>query len=203
MEEIITVDGKQYKLTYDKPLTVEQRTQTIESVRKQTGCGTCGGQRMINVGGIIKSMATTCTKTTIQTAPNNIANLAAAPTTGTALYHVRFLGQFGGAPALLAGGGLTGSADQTGIAESPDGIITTTTVVSYAVSDAELVASAGGPPAATNVDGTGIDVPAGAANSVRFLVSMTDSCPGTPKKCLEYCDIAITCPTPTCNFVVT
>lgn len=43
MEEIITVDGMQYVLTYDTPLTAEQRTQTISNIREQSGCG-CGNK---------------------------------------------------------------------------------------------------------------------------------------------------------------
>ncbi len=42
MEEIITLDGKQFKLTTDRPLTAEQKEQVIAEIRKQTGCGTCG-----------------------------------------------------------------------------------------------------------------------------------------------------------------
>lgn len=42
MEEIITVDGRQFKLSADRPLTVQEKAQTIAEIRKQTGCGTCG-----------------------------------------------------------------------------------------------------------------------------------------------------------------
>lgn len=41
MEEIITVDEKQYVLIYDQPLTEEQMMQTIADIKKQS-CRTCG-----------------------------------------------------------------------------------------------------------------------------------------------------------------
>lgn len=34
MEEIVTIEGRQYKLSYNQPLTAEQRLQTIEEIRK-------------------------------------------------------------------------------------------------------------------------------------------------------------------------
>lgn len=48
MEELITIDGTQYKLVTDRPLTTEQRIQTITEIRKSTGCG-CGN-KTVNLG---------------------------------------------------------------------------------------------------------------------------------------------------------
>lgn len=50
MEEIITVDGMQYVLTYNTQLTEEQRMQTILDIRKQSGCG-CGN-KAAHLGGV-------------------------------------------------------------------------------------------------------------------------------------------------------
>jgi hypothetical protein len=50
MEEIITVDGMQYVLTYDTPITEEQRTQTISNIRKESGCGY--GNKAAHLGGV-------------------------------------------------------------------------------------------------------------------------------------------------------
>jgi len=36
MEEIIEVDGRQYRLSYDQPMTLEQRSQAIEEIRKSS-----------------------------------------------------------------------------------------------------------------------------------------------------------------------
>lgn len=196
MEEIITVDGRQFKLLTDRPLTVQEKTHTIAEIRKQTGCGTCGGQKIVRTAsGNIQTMVATCTKTTIN--GGETTNLSAAPNNGTAPYTVKFLAQFGGAPAQLTGGGLTGSSLQTVLV---DGGITT--AVTYTVSDAEIVASVGGALAATNVDGSGIDLAASAANTVRFIVHTSDSCPTGALHCLESCTLAIVCTTPTCNFIV-
>lgn len=203
MEEIIALDGKQFKLTVDRPLTATEKAQVLADIRKQTGCGTCGtrtAQPVRNMGGRIASMVppATCTKTTISSAPGDLATLSATPNNGTANYTVTFLGQFGGAPVVLAGAGLTGFNPQAGLVDGQ-----TTTLVTYQVSDAEIVASAGGPPAALNVNGSGIGVPAGAVNTVRFIVHTIDQCPTGALSCLDYCDLAIICPTPICNFIVT
>lgn len=146
----------------------------------------------------------TCTKTTVSSAPGDLVKLKACPNNGTASYTVRFLAQFGGAPALLSGAGLSGSAQQ-GVAidggcttgPGPDGTVT------YQVSDIEIVASAGGPPAEPDVDGSGISVPAGAPATIRFLTHTYDSCPTGALHCVEYCDLTIECIAPVCNFIVT
>src|SRR3990167_10095345 len=49
MEEIITLDGRQFKLTVDRPLNATERAQVLSEIRKQTGCGTCG-PRVANMG---------------------------------------------------------------------------------------------------------------------------------------------------------
>lgn len=48
MEELVTIDGTQFKLMTDQPLTAEQKTQTVEEIRKSTGCG-CGN-KTVNLG---------------------------------------------------------------------------------------------------------------------------------------------------------
>lgn len=196
------VDGMQYRLTTDIPLTTEQKAQTIAEIRRQ-GCASGGcGQRALTsdwqYGGQISSLAVTCTRTTVTSAPGNPVSLSASPNLGTAPYTVRFLGQFGATAALLSGGGLTGSAVQT---VATDG--GTTTAVTYQVSDAEIVSAGPSQPSIADVDTSGISAPAKAANTVRFLNHTYDSCPTGALHCLEYCDLAIVCPTPTCNFVVT
>jgi hypothetical protein len=41
MEEIITLDGKQFKLMSNRPLTSLERQQAILDIRKQSGCSSC------------------------------------------------------------------------------------------------------------------------------------------------------------------
>lgn len=210
MEEIITVDGRQFKLMTDRPLTVQEKTHTIGEIRKQTGCGTCGSKAPVRTmdpnwqyGGRVASMAglATCTKTTASSTIGDVVTLGATPDLGTAPYTVTFLGQFGTAPVVLVAGaapyGLVGTNPQT---IATDGV--TTSPVTYQITDAQIVASALGAPVATNVNGSGFDVPASAANTVRFLVHVADSCPTVAKHCLDYCDLGIVCATPTCSFVV-
>lgn len=208
MEEIINIDGRQFKLLTDRTLTAEQKTQTIAEIRKQTGCSTCAPKiaRIGNdwqYGGRVASMAgpATCTKTEASSTIGDVVTLAATPNLGTAPYTVKFLGQFGAAPVALAAGtggyGLIGTNPQTGLIDGQ-----TTTTVTYQITDAQIVASAGGAPDATDVDGSGIDVIAGDTNTVRFLVHISDSCPTGALHCLDYCDLGIVCAIPTCSFVV-
>ena len=201
MEELVTIDGRQFKLTSDRPLTASEKAQAIADIRKQAGCGTCGKPATMGGRAGIATLQT-CTKTTASSTIGDLVNLAATPADGTAPYIVTFLGQFGAAPVVLAAGvapyGLTGANPQTGLLDNQ-----TTTAVTYQISDAEIVASAGGPPAVANVNGSGIGVPVGAANTVRFLVHTSDACPTGSLHCVEYCDLGIVCVAPTCNFVVT
>lgn len=34
MEEIVEIDGRQYRLSYGRPITLEERSQTIENIRR-------------------------------------------------------------------------------------------------------------------------------------------------------------------------
>lgn len=156
------------------------------------------------VGGIFGVAPAACTKVNASSAPGDLVHLKACPDDGTAPYIVRFLAQFGGAPTLLSGAGLSGSAEQS---VAIDGGCTTGPgtggTVTYQISDAEIVASAGGSPAADNVDGSGIAVPTSAPGTVRFLIHVADSCPTGSLHCVQYCDLTIVCTAPVCNFVVT
>lgn len=208
MEEIVTVDGKQFKLTIDRPLTATERANVISDIRKQSGCSTCGTRTTKTMAGKagIATLLEECVKTTISSDPADLATLEAYPNDGTAPYIVTFLGQFGAAPVILAAPQLDGSNPQTVLTDG-----TSTVPVSYRVSDAQIVASAGGPPAVAGpldeppgagVNGSGIPIPAGEINTVRFIVHTSDSCPTGILHCVEFCNLGIICPTPTCNFIV-
>lgn len=211
MEEIITLDGRQFKLTVDRPLTASEKAQVIADIRKQTGCGGGCGQRAMGndwqYGGI-RTMAPTCTAVNITSGTPR--SVAATPSGGTGPYRVRFLKQIGGmnggVPQLLSAGPgtLVGSDDQAGLVEG-----TTTSAVTYNATDSEIIAGATGAALQAEADPgvpSGIGLVVLAANSIRLLTHTIDSCPagtGGPKHCVEFCDLAIVCPTPTCNFVVT
>lgn len=234
MEEIITVDGKQFKLMTDQPLTTEQKSHTIAEIRKQTGCSTCTPKiaRIGNdwqYGGIhaLPGTTGTCTKETASSTIGDVVTLNATPDDGTAPYTVRFLRQIGGldgtTPSLLVIGtsvgttqyGLqTDNAEQTGLLDGQE-----TEDVVYQLADAEIVAAgtgaiviADGPGEGNGgVDGSGFGLPPLAVNTVRFITHVKDSCPtkASPlapspgRHCLQYCDLAVVCVVPTCNFVVT
>lgn len=200
MEEIITVDGKQFKLSTDRPLTALERAQTIDQIRKQTGCGTCGTKNMRSMDqnwgyGGIKSMAA-CS--TIVYADRDPVTLTANPDTGTAPYTVRFWRRsttaytnVGTATAAVDGDTVSTSFSMSdvliagalgdGAAMVPDSVNTSTGAVIDSVTTAATIA----------------------AGTIRLAVTTIDSCPTGAKTCVEWCDISLACPAPVCNFVVT
>lgn len=200
MEEIITVDGRQFKLSTDRPLTAQEKAQTMTEIRKQTGCGTCGPNvaKMGNdwqYGGIRSLPGTpgTNTKGTASSTIDDVVTLNATPDFGTAPYTVRFLRQIGGidgtTPSLLVIGALVDTTQyglQTDNTEQTDLIDgQKTTDVVYQLSDAEIVAAgtgaiviADGPGEGDGgVDGSGLGLPVLVANTVRFITHVKDSCP--------------------------
>ena len=222
MEEIITLDGKQFKLTTDRPLTALERQQTISEIKKQTGCSSCGGRAAqlksmnqdSNYGGI-KSMGP-CAAGLKGSGPGDApVNLVASPNGGVGPYTVNFyikrntelyflMGNGLGTPAL---GTVTGTNSQT-VAEG-----SSTTTYTYKLIDSDVVAATGDDAAGIpTTDTTGaVTDPADttaalAAGQIRFATTTVDSCvvgAGGPKYCIEWCDVTISCAAPTCNFVVT
>lgn len=87
MEETITVDGKQFILMADAPLTVEQKAQTITEIRKQSGCG-CGN-KIASADAKIETMANTCTRTSAFV--GETITLKASASGGTAPYLIVFV----------------------------------------------------------------------------------------------------------------
>lgn len=57
MEELITVNGQQYKLNLSAPLTQAQRNEVIKQLSGTPGCSSCGGSNQTNK---ITSLATGC-----------------------------------------------------------------------------------------------------------------------------------------------
>lgn len=70
MEEIIDIDGRQFKLMTDYPLTMEQKAQAIAEIRRQPECG-CS-DKMANLGEIYTLPGPVCTTITMR-APANIS----------------------------------------------------------------------------------------------------------------------------------
>jgi len=63
MEEVITLDGRQFRLTTDRPLTILEKEQAIADIKKQTGTITNLGR--------IQTLVQTCATITVL-APANI-----------------------------------------------------------------------------------------------------------------------------------
>lgn len=174
MEEIITLDGRQFKLSTDRPLTALEKQQTIAQIRQQTGCTSGCGQRVSNMGGneMIFSMAPTCTRTTYSS--TDTITMKAAPDGGIGPYRVTFYYDKGAGDVQVG-------ATQTGITEA------TTATQLLTITDAIAIGA---------VYGT-------VAGAIQLKVVTDDSCPTGPRTCTELCTIGAVCVAPTCNFVVT
>ena len=211
MEEIITVDGRQFKLSTDTPLTAEQKAQTIAEIRKQTGCGTCGPKvaKMGNdwqYGGVRGLPAQTgnvptCPLPGISGAQDNpkvvpnTVTMAAKPVQGVSPYKITFRKT----PAASADGSETGAAE----------VIATARLA--------LTNATTNPTAKTITEGTtvtavytlDIDDLNGAVTkaggdtmpSITFAATIEDSC--TPvSTCVNACKIFVGCVAPVCDFTV-
>lgn len=209
MEEIVTLDGRQFKLATDRPLTATERAQVLTEIRKQTGCSTCHQPRTLSTGGVgIYSLpfgndgAGTYSGTGSKGSGSTMT-LAATPTGGVGPYDVRFWRANDGATIISAG---IVNQEYLGSAEG------TTVSGTYTIVDADVAAATGNTAAtaatAVNVT-TGVITLGGAAatlstGSIRFYTSVVDSCKGSAGQgtCAQYVDVALVCIAPTCSFVV-
>lgn len=64
MKEIVTIDGKQFELITEYPLTEQQRQQTISDIRKQSGCSSCNKTQSLGNG--IQTLASPCIDVIVQ-----------------------------------------------------------------------------------------------------------------------------------------
>lgn len=197
MEEIVTLDGRQFKLATDRPLTATERAQVLTEIRKQTGCGTCG-PRTLSSEYNIYSMTPTCSTAT--KASGDTITLVAAPNGGIGPYTVRFWRKAGGTGGTYSLVGTT----KTSVTEA-NSVTETVTLNDSDVSSATGDTTAGAPVASTA--GTISDPFGGTAAlanaKIRVATTTTDLCPTGIQTCVEYCDVNLACVAPTCNFVVT
>jgi hypothetical protein len=195
MEEIITLDGKQFKLTTDRPLTALERQQTMAQIRAQTGCSSCRQPRTLSAGfGDIYGMAPTCTDTK---SSGDTITLAATPSGAIGPYHVRFFRK--SAP---------GAYTELGTVRTIAEFDSTSTTISLV--DADFTGAVGNDTAGVpTTDATGAITDPGdgsaalGAGKIRVATTTYDSCPTGAQSCVEYCDVNLACVAPTCNFVVT
>ncbi len=196
MEEIITLDGRQFKLTTDRPLTALERQQTISQIRAQTGCSSCHQPATMSAGfGDIYGMAPTCVTATKSS--GDAVTLAATPSGAIGPYHVRFFRK-------SAPGAYTELGSVRTIAE----LSSTSTTITLV--DADFTGAVGDPTAGVPTTGaTGAITDAEdtslalAVGKIRVATTTYDSCPTGAQSCVEYCDINLACVAPTCNFVIT
>lgn len=196
MEEIVTVGGKQYKLTTDRPLTALERQQTIAQIQRQTGCSTCRQPTTLSAGfGDIYGMAPTCVTGTKSS--GDTITLATTPSGAIGPYSVRFFRKSAPGPYTELGSVRTvleGSSTSTSIT-------LTDADFTGAIGDTTAgVPTTGATGAITDPEDTSAVL---AVGKIRVATTTYDSCPTGSQSCVEYCDINLACVAPTCNFVVT
>ncbi len=181
MEEIITVDGKQFKLTTDRPLSALEKTQTIAQIRKQTGCSSCSQPKSLSGFGGIQSLPGTCP---VGKTAGDTLNMLATAISGVAPYNAKFYKD-------VTGTTLVPARVQIGVISTPAGITIAadggTASDTYVLTDLDV--------ASANFDGT--------AGAIQLISTVTDSCPTGGLTCEQVCTMTVACPAPTCSFVVT
>ena len=203
MEEIVTLDGRQFKLTVDRPLTATEKAQVLTEIRKQTGCGTCGPRTMSTGFANIQSMLTCFAGTkssgdtiTLSASPGGAAGVVSP-------YYVRFWRK--SAPGAYTELGTVRTVTEGGSTSTSIALVDTDII--GAVGDATAVAPTAVYSGAKTTGFTIADAEGGAtgfgAGIIRVAVTTGDSCPTGPLGCVEMCDITLACVAPTCNFVVT
>lgn len=209
MEEIVTVDGRQFKLSVDRPLNATERAQVLTEIRKQS-CGTCHQPRTLSTGfGGIHSLifqgdVTGAAYGAGPKSSGDTVTLKAQPLGGVGPYDVRFWRSNTGESPITTG---IANAFYLGSTEG------TTVTATYPIVDADIAAADGNtlaqePSAVDTTSGAitlGGTVSGLTAGSIRFYTSIVDSCAGAagPGVCAQYVDVTLTCVAPTCNFVVT
>lgn len=64
MNEIVTIDGRQFELIAEYPLTEQQIQQTISDIRKQSECSSCNKTQSLN--GSIQTLTLPCINVEVQ-----------------------------------------------------------------------------------------------------------------------------------------
>jgi hypothetical protein len=185
LEEIITVGGIQYQLSYDQPITSNQKLYAMEEIGRISGCNTCIPaqntylEKNVTQATSIISLAPTCPVGS-KTKGSTII-LDAGPTGGIAPYTVTFYKKIDtGAQVQI---GQTTGVPEGGPISSPP---------TYVVLGSDV----------TGATGDGGASPVLAANKIRIITVATDSCPagsGGPAINTELCDVSLACTTITCN----
>jgi hypothetical protein len=203
MQETITIDGRQFTLSYDTPMTEEQRAQTIAQIRSQTGCSSCRQPNTMSTEGFgnIYGLADTCVTSTKSS--GDTITMSASPNGAVGPYYVRFWRM----PAT----GATNALSWSELGTTRTVTEGSTTSTSFTLYDTDLVAASGNGTAGTPVCSAttlGLLVDPGLSGApldtgrIRVATTVYDSCPTGGQCCLSWCDISLGCVAPTCNFTV-
>jgi hypothetical protein len=204
MEEIVTVDGKQFKLTTDRPLTALEKSQTIAQIRAQTGCSSCRQPASLSPGfGDMYGLYDTGTCVGTTKASGSTITLASAPNGAIGPYYVRFFRMPGTSQTNAS------TFSELDTVRTVEELSNTST--SFTLYDTDLVAAKGNTLAdipTTNATGAllttvGTGTKPLTVGYIRVFTTVYDSCPTGAQSCVSSCDVQLGCIAPTCNFTVT
>lgn len=202
MEEIITINEQQYKLLYYQPLTSGQRSKIIEQLKilyVPKGCIRMRESLIIRqmssqqIYGNLMVLTSSCPGGTKQ--KGGTISLNAAPMGGIAPYTVMYYKKIGTAAPTQIG------TTATGVSEATNSTTPSTTTQTYTILNDDVKNSTGdvtSNPAASPYVSTAL-----ASGYLRIITQITDSCPTGSQSSIEFCDISLSCVSPTCNLIIT
>lgn len=202
MEEIITINDRQYKLFSNQLLTFEQRSKAIEQLKILYGSKGCfkmresfSMQQMSSqqIFGNLMILTSSCPGGTKQ--KGGTISLNAAPMGGIAPYTVIYYKKIGTSSPVQIG------TTATGVSEAANSTTPSTTTQTYTILNDDVKNSVGDAipnPAASPYVSTAL-----ASGYLRIITQITDSCPTGSQSSIEFCDISLSCAAPTCNLIIT
>ena len=204
MEEYVIVDAIKYKLSYSYPLTLEQRNDTIEQIRKLYGRDKYTSIHenslmllatefpMQKLSSTMHILAPSCAAGSKQ--KGGTISLNAAPMGGISPYTVTYYKKIGINAPLSIG-------SQNLVPEATDPALPTTIATHYITTNDDI-RYATGDPTPNPTQSPYVSTPL-AGGKIRLIIQTIDSCPTGGQTCIEYCDIQLVCEAPVCNFVTT
>ena len=202
MEEIITINEQQYKLSFPQSLTPEQRSKAIERLKilyVPKGCiimresSTTQQMSLQQLLGNLMVLTSSCPGGTKQ--EGGTISLNAAPMGGIAPYTVMYYKKIGTTAPVQIG------TTATGVSEATNSTTPSTTTQTYTILNDDVMNSTGDAtpnPAASPYVSTAL-----ASGYLRIITKITDSCPTVSQSNIEFCDISLSCAAPTCNLIIT
>ena len=201
MEETVTINEQQYKLSYYQPLTPEQRSKAIEQLKilyVPKGCiimrESSPMQQMSSqqIYGNLMILTSSCPGGTKQ--KGGTISLNAAPMGGIAPYTVMYYKKIGTAAPTQIG------TTATGVSEATNSTTPSTTTQTYTILNDDVKNSTGDP---TPAPGSPPYVSTALVSGhLRIITQITDSCPTGSQSSIEFCDVSLSCASPACNLII-